>query len=81
MGRHVTIVKLDLQRAFDKVLQTAIVEGVASLKAHPRHLFALCRELIDPECANGRGHFGGQTAGGTQKPLLGPSSPSLQCRH
>ena len=46
-GRHVTLVKLDLQKAFDKVLQTAIVEGLTSINAHPRFTFALCRELLD----------------------------------
>ena len=30
---------------------------------------------------NGRGRSGGQTAGGLQKPLLGPGTPPLQCQH
>ena len=32
------------------------------------------------ECANGRGRFGDRLPEGTQKPLLGTGSPSLQCR-
>ena len=45
-GGHITVVKLDLQKAFDTVFQSAILQGLAKTPAHPRFLFSLARELI-----------------------------------
>ena len=43
-GERSTVVKLDLHKAFDIVCQSAILDGLLRIPAHPRFIFALARE-------------------------------------
>ena len=45
-GVTFTVVKLDLQKAFDTVYQSAILQGLQATQAHPRFVFSLARELL-----------------------------------
>ena len=45
-GHHLTIIKVDLAKAFDTVFQSGILRGLLGTSAHPRHVFNLTREMI-----------------------------------
>ena len=45
-GHHLTVIKVDLKKAFDTVFQSSIVQGLLTTKAHPRYVFALTREMV-----------------------------------
>ena len=41
-----TILKVDLRKAFDSIFQSTILKALQATQAHPRLIFNLCRELV-----------------------------------